>query len=97
MDGVVKGGLSVQKLALGKPWAIGNIGLKVDVRRKDITRARGAKFGCIKVGCEENEWEIGIVVGGHVGENAGAICTAFEGPRFVGVKECEELREREGG
>jgi len=97
LDGVVKGGLSVQKLALGKPWAIGNIGLEVDVRRKDISRARGAKFGCIKAGCEENEWEIGIVVGGHVGEEGGGICTAFEGPGVVGVKEGEELREREGG
>lgn len=80
MDRAIKSGLSVQKLALGKPWAIGDVGLEVHIRRKDVTRARGAKLGCIEVGCEENEWEIGIVVGGHIGEDGSDICTAFEGP-----------------
>ena len=80
MDGAVKGRLSVQKLALGKPWAIGNVGLEVHVRRKNITRARGAKLGFIEAGLEENEWEVVIVVGGHVGKDGGGICTTFEGP-----------------
>jgi len=80
LDGVVKGRLSVQELALGKPWAIGNVGLEVHVRRKNITRARGAKLGFVEAGRKENEWEVGIVVGGHVGEDGGDICAAFEGP-----------------
>lgn len=80
MDGAVKSGLSIQKLALGKSWAIRNVGLEVDVGRKDIARARGAELGCIETGCEEKEWEVGIMVGGHVGEDGGDICATFKGP-----------------
>jgi len=65
--------LSVQNLAVGKSWRVGTVGLEVHVRRKNITSARHAKLGFIQAGCDEKEWEVGIVVGCHVGEDGSDI------------------------
>jgi len=80
LNGGVQGWLGVQNLAVGKSWAVGNVGLEVDVRGKNITSACRAKLGCIQAGCDEKEWEVGIVVSCHVGEDGSDICATFEGP-----------------
>jgi len=80
LNGGVQGRLSVQNQAVGESWSVRNVGLEVDVRRKDITSACRAKLRCIQVGCDEKEWEVGIVVCSHVGEDGSDIRAAFEGP-----------------
>lgn len=87
--------MRAQNLAARKTGGVGDVRLEVDVRGEHLAGARCAQGGGIEGGLEEDEWQVGVVIGGGVGHDGGDRVAALEGG-VVGVKEGEEAGNAEG-
>ncbi len=54
------------------------------------------RVGGIEAGLEEDEWEVGVVIGGGVGHNGRDRGTALESSRVVDVEQGKEAGEAQG-
>jgi hypothetical protein len=81
LDGVVKLRLATHKRRSTEPRSIRDVGLKVNVRHEDVASAGRAELRGWCLGCEEEEEEVGIEVGGSVGNDSGGLscCALIDG------------------
>lgn len=94
LNGVVKSGLGVQELAVVKSWGVWGVRFEGDVVHDGGTCAGGAEGSGIKVRLDEKEGQVGVVVGGNVGDDGCNRCTAFEGRSLVVVEGSKKSGQR---
>ena len=83
-------------MAARKTRGVGDVGLEVDVCCEHLAGARRAQGSGIETGLEEDEWEVGVVIGGGVGHNGRDRGTALESSGVVNVEQGKEAGEAQG-